>query len=118
AGNHPLLHRTWTCQVLFDRFLSLFLSTSSFPRLRVVPDAWVEALRKRRNNGYISPVRIAGIHAWAGDADRAFTWLEKAHAERVSSVASFYEDPSWDPVRNDPRFEQFARKIGLPQVGK
>lgn len=37
AGRHPLLDRTRTYQVLFDQFPSVFLPTSSFPGLRVVP---------------------------------------------------------------------------------
>lgn len=83
---------------------------------REAGEYWIEAARRRSSKGYVSPSRIAGIYAWAGDADRAFAWLERARAEGASGVASFYQDPSWDPVRHDPRFQQFARKIRLPQV--
>jgi tetratricopeptide (TPR) repeat protein len=54
---------------------------------------------------------IAGVHAFRGEADRAFEWLEK---ERTSGGA-FVEivvDPLFSNLYDDPRWVPFLGQIG------
>lgn len=77
----------------------------------------LQFLMKRRAAGeYVSPVRIARVHARLNQADDAFRWLDLAYQERSSALPSFYTSPEFDNIRSDPRFDALARRIGLPQV--
>jgi hypothetical protein len=43
----------------------------------------------------------------------AFSWLERGLA--TGAIAVFYKDePVWDPIRRDPRFEALVEKTFVP----
>jgi len=50
-----------------------------------------------------------------GELDRAFEWLEKAFQDRDPILFWMRSVPFFEPLRSDPRFEEMARRIGLPQ---
>lgn len=59
---------------------------------------------------------MALVYASLGDADSAFSWMEKSVAKHEESLVSMGVDPKFDPIRDDPRFEDIMKKIGLPIV--
>ncbi len=58
---------------------------------------------------------IAQIYAFAGDKDLAQEWLEKAHQDGDSSMVYLKVDPSFDILRDDPRFQALLRKMNFPR---
>lgn len=62
---------------------------------------------------YVSPLDRALGHAGAGDAEATFHWLAQAMTERVSDLVRLRVLPWPAVVREDPRFEEVARRIGL-----
>ena len=57
---------------------------------------------------------LALVYAWTNEPDQAFreaAILAKTPASPYKSRACFKLDPAWDPIRNDPRFEQLAEQI-------
>ena len=61
-----------------------------------------------------SPVDIALIYAGLGENDQAFEWLERAFAQHDGGVVIIKAEPSFVPLRSDPRFEDLLRRLGLP----
>jgi tetratricopeptide (TPR) repeat protein len=58
---------------------------------------------------------IATIHAWWGDADRAFEWLDRAYARRDLRLALLVKCyPSLVRIRGDPRYPALLRRMNLP----
>lgn len=56
---------------------------------------------------------IAKIYAVLNDKEQAFAWLERGL--EVGAIGSFYKDePIWDSMRHDPRFNELLRKMGIP----
>lgn len=53
--------------------------------------------------------------AWAGiqDKEQMLSWLTEAYAQRSSEIVSLRVSPVWDPVRDDPRFAELVRRVGL-----
>src|SRR5437773_1077957 len=52
---------------------------------------------------------IAKIYATLNEKEMAFSWLERGLA--TGAIAVFYKDePVWDPIRSDPRFEALVEK--------
>ena len=57
---------------------------------------------------------IAKIYATLNEKEPALTWLERGL--ETGAVGFFYKDePVWDPIRNDPRFAELLRRMGIPQ---
>jgi DNA-binding winged helix-turn-helix (wHTH) protein/tetratricopeptide (TPR) repeat protein len=64
--------------------------------------------------GTASPYLLAGVHAALGAADQAFALLEQAYDQRDVQLVSLKVDPSLDGLRNDQRFDELIRRVGLP----
>ncbi len=56
---------------------------------------------------------IAKIYAVLNEKEMAFSWLERGLA--AGAIGTFYKDePMWDPIRSDPRFQAFVEKTSTP----
>ncbi len=69
-----------------------------------------EALEDQPKRKY----QLAEIYAALGDRDRAFMLLEEAWAQRSLWMRYIKVDPCIDSLRDDPRFADLARRVGLP----
>jgi serine/threonine protein kinase len=63
----------------------------------------------------IPPGFIAGNYAQLGQKDQAFSWLEKAYADKSLDTLLLTVDPMFDSLRSDPRYADLLRRMGLPQ---
>ena len=70
-------------------------------------------LIERSNQSYVPPIYIAGIYVALEDNDRAFEWLEKAYLYRSELLIYLNIEPMFDPIRDDPRFDDLVKKVGL-----
>ncbi len=52
------------------------------------------------------------IYEGMGDMDKGYQYAEKAYADRSHYVIYFNVEPSLDRFRQDPRFADFARRLG------
>ena len=57
---------------------------------------------------------LASAYAALGDKNNAFLWLERDYAVRWPSLITLKMDQWLDPLRNDPRFADLLKRIGLP----
>jgi TolB-like protein/Tfp pilus assembly protein PilF len=58
--------------------------------------------------------QIAQAHAWRGEPDLAFEWLDKAYSQRDGGLSFITYDPLLNALRGDPRYKAFMRKMRLP----
>ena len=64
---------------------------------------------------FVSPSAFALLSAALQETrDESFQWLEKEY-EQHSNLATLTVHPGFDPIRQDPRFEDLLKRIGLPQ---
>jgi len=70
----------------------------------------IDAMAKQR---YVPALPRAMIYIGLGDKDQAIRWLENAYDERSSQITWLKVDPTWDPLRGDPRFQDLLRRMGL-----
>jgi TolB-like protein/Tfp pilus assembly protein PilF len=57
---------------------------------------------------------IAKIHATLNEKEQALAWLERGLG--TGAIGFFYKDePVWDPIRGDPRFEALVQKVVDPK---
>jgi serine/threonine-protein kinase len=64
----------------------------------------------------IGVYEVALIHAGLGEKDEAFEWLDKAYEARDKGLVYLRVEPSLDPLRSDPRFQDLERRMGFPAV--
>lgn len=57
---------------------------------------------------------IAFQYAAIGDKDQAFEWLERAYENGDSWPESMLVEPLFDPLRDDPRFDDLVRRMNFP----
>ena len=70
-------------------------------------------LRANAAGRYVPAPMIARIYLGLGEIDRAFEWLKKGVEERSYWNAFLKMDPVYDPIRNDPRFQELLEGVGF-----
>jgi hypothetical protein len=58
--------------------------------------------------------QIAEVHAFRGEIDAAFTWLDRAFVQRDGGFSEMKGDPLLENLETDPRHAAFLRKMKLP----
>lgn len=77
---------------------------------------WRKALeleREKAKHRYVSAYEIAALYARLNEKEQAFEWLEKACEERSSGLVYLKVEPSFDSLRQHPRFADLLRRIHL-----
>ena len=59
--------------------------------------------------------QIACAHSFRGEADKAFEWLERSYELHDSGIMLTKRHPLLTNLHNDPRWQQFLKKIGLAE---
>jgi TolB-like protein/DNA-binding winged helix-turn-helix (wHTH) protein/predicted Zn-dependent protease len=54
-------------------------------------------------------------YSGTGQKERLLDLLQKAYSEHSNAVVQIKVDPMYDPIRNDPRFRDLLRRVGLEQ---
>jgi len=62
---------------------------------------------------YVSPGELAVLYGALGDKEGAFASLNKAYEEHDLQLQFLKVDPSYDRLRDDPRFQEMLQKVGL-----
>jgi len=68
---------------------------------------------------YVSPYSMAVVHVGLGENGRALEWLREAAEEHAGWVIYLNVDPKLDPLREEAKFEDLLRTVGLaPHASK
>jgi hypothetical protein len=62
----------------------------------------------------VDPTLTAIVWASLGDRDQALHFLNEAYAVHSYNMMNLAVDPLYDPLRQDPRFTDLIRRVGLP----
>ncbi len=76
----------------------------------------VDDLTRLAKRKYVAPYFFAGIHIGLGENDRAIEYLEKCYEEHSHWLIYLHIDPSMDGLRDDSRFQNLLRRVGLPAL--
>ena len=72
------------------------------------------ALKKLAQKEYVDPDQLALDYLRLGDKDHAIEWLERGFKEKSQGASYLKMDPTWDPLRSDPRFQDIIRRMNFP----
>jgi TolB-like protein len=93
------------------RDLGLILGLSDLGREAEAEQALESFTEKYKESAAFS---IAQAHAWRGNADEAFAWLDAAYEQRNTELTTILWDPLITVLESDPRWPAFLDKMGLP----
>jgi serine/threonine-protein kinase len=70
----------------------------------------LEAVAKKR---HVSPSCFHTVYLGLGDKEKALDWLERCYEERDGICWDLKAEPTFDDLRNEPRFQALLKKVGL-----
>ena len=76
----------------------------------------ISRLQQLSAHTYVPTIYIALVYTGLHDLDHAFEWLDKASKERSEYLVYLPSEPLADPLRNDPRFPQLLKQLGLKPI--
>jgi TolB-like protein/DNA-binding winged helix-turn-helix (wHTH) protein/cytochrome c-type biogenesis protein CcmH/NrfG len=87
--------------------ISVLVKTGRITEARKVAAKFVN------ENAKSSPYLVACAFARIGEREKALMWLEKAYEMRQADLVSIKIDPAFDDLRDDARFQDLQRRVGL-----
>ena len=128
---HFWLGRIYTSQGRYDDAIAEFTKVGALrswqptmAALGFLYGVWGKPVEARRildefdalvkQDRYRSSYAVGVVYAGLGNRPETFQQLESAYAERSHWLVWLNRDPRWDSVRNDPRFKDLVRRVGLP----
>jgi serine/threonine protein kinase/tetratricopeptide (TPR) repeat protein len=74
---------------------------------------YLAQLRNRTRERFIPSSAIAAVQVRLGDHQAALASLRKAVDERDGGLVELKVEPAFDPLRNNPKFDEVLRRVGL-----
>jgi adenylate cyclase len=62
-----------------------------------------------------SPLSLATWYAMLDQREEALKWLEKALEEKIPNIVRINNNPDYDNLRSEPRFQAIIKKMGLSE---
>jgi serine/threonine-protein kinase len=99
-------------QEALNNFEAAALRRESFAK-----GGWQGFLRDMTDNPQLNNLKssyiVATFHTELGEKDKALAALSKAYEEREFFITLLKVDPRLDPLREDPRFQELLKRVGL-----
>jgi TolB-like protein/Tfp pilus assembly protein PilF len=75
----------------------------------------LEELKHRQKQGYVPAAAFVNAYLGLEDTNQVFAWCNRAYDENSGILHWIKVHPFFDPVRNDPRFQELLHRVGLDQ---
>lgn len=82
-----------------------------YEEARIVLDRLLKLSKER----FVPPCHIALLYNGLGQRNEAFAWLERGFEQRDPKMTFLKVEPKWNNLRDDPRFVDLMRRVGLSQ---
>jgi TolB-like protein/tetratricopeptide (TPR) repeat protein len=73
----------------------------------------LDELLERARQRFVSPTLVAQVYIGLRDAPRALHWLRRAHEMRAADLVWLKVRPVFDPLREEPEYQDLLREMGL-----
>jgi TolB-like protein/DNA-binding winged helix-turn-helix (wHTH) protein len=74
----------------------------------------LDRLKKGAKTGYVSPWDLAELSASLGRRGEALRYLQEALDQRLADLVLLKQDPYFDSLHSDPRYQAIVKRVGLP----
>src|SRR5262249_20828797 len=73
----------------------------------------IKELKRGQRTGNVQATSFINPNLALGNYDESLVWFERAYEKQEGILQWIKVHPFFDPVRNDPRFKDLQRRIGL-----
>jgi tetratricopeptide (TPR) repeat protein len=95
--------------------LKLMQSAASSGGLRGYIRQRLISLKRKAQTSRVPPISFATLYAQLGERDDAFRFLDVAFQRHSGQLAWIGAAQSWDPLRNDLRFQSLLERMHFPK---
>ncbi len=82
--------------------------------VQAYPGRWkLDYSTEKAKQEFVPPTEFIVIYAALGEKDQAFELLEQAYDEHEGTMWILKVSPKFDPLRDDPRFQDLLRRMNL-----
>jgi TolB-like protein/DNA-binding winged helix-turn-helix (wHTH) protein len=74
----------------------------------------LQQLKDLSKQKYVSPYDLALVYLGLGDKRQTFMWLDKAYRARSNEMSNLKQDPIFDSLRSDRRFQDLLQRMAFP----
>jgi len=74
----------------------------------------LDRLKKKARTAHVPPLTLAQWSAIAGHRDEAIHYLQQALDQRDADLVWLKQNPDYDTLHSDPRFQAIVKSVGLP----
>jgi hypothetical protein len=78
-------------------------------------DATLAQVEKLREVEYVPPYYDALVYTAQGRPRKALDALERAYREQDSTLVSLMIDPRFEPLRDEPRYQDLVKRMRFPE---
>jgi hypothetical protein len=83
---------------------------------KAVEQFGVDSINAQAHTHYVAAWDIATQYAYLGDKENTLKFLETALKERCPWIVFVQNEPIFDFLHNEARYQEVIKKIGLPTV--
>jgi TolB-like protein/DNA-binding winged helix-turn-helix (wHTH) protein/Flp pilus assembly protein TadD len=109
----PVLEKSVTLSDRSPAMIGVLISAYAHAGRRADAMDLLEKLKRRQQKGYIPAAAFVNAYLGLGDKEQAIAWMERAYQEQSMILQYLKVHPFFDPVRDDPRFKDLVRRVGL-----
>jgi tetratricopeptide (TPR) repeat protein len=73
----------------------------------------LDELRRQRRTEYVPAGALVQAYMGIGDKEQTLAYLEQAYKEQSNLLQWIKTEPTFDPLRGDPRFTDLIHRVGL-----
>jgi TolB-like protein/Tfp pilus assembly protein PilF len=96
-----------------DEFMRTIVRAGIYWAQHRKPESDALLRQAEARHGADTPYQLAGLHAYRGETDVAFEWLDRAYRAHDVNVVTVRSDPLLRSLHGDPRYRAFLEKMKL-----
>lgn len=109
----PVLERAFSVSDRSSAVIGVLIRAYAHAGRRADGLRLLEELKRRKQAGYVPAAAFVNAYLGLGDNEEAFAWLEQGYKEHSNILQWLKVHPYFDPLRDDPRFKDLLRRVGL-----
>lgn len=105
-------------RLLQDRYPFIMRAAEAFTARYIENDT--EAVRRlmpeleaHHEENLVGAVGVASLYFYLGEHDKGFEWLERSYSKKDFQLLGIRGDEDLDDIRNDPRYLDLVKRLGL-----